>query len=207
MSALQNRREREIVEMRQLIVDAAIKLFIEEGYEKVSIRSIAQRIQYAPGTIYLYFKDRDALFFAMHEWAFKKLMVVFETNLRGINNPIEKLRAMSATYVNFSFKNPELYDLMFILQEPMCAEENAENWACGLAVFKILQDIIDKSFEQNLLKGDSAPMISFMFWSSLHGMVSLHLRNRLRMYDGLDLESLIQHTSETLLNQFLIVSE
>ncbi len=203
MSALQIRREREIVEMRQLIVDAAIKLFMDEGYEKVSIRSIAQRIQYAPGTIYLYFKDRDALFFAMHEWAFTKLMVAFENNLRGIKDPIEKLRAMSVTYVNFAFKNPELYDLMFILQEPMCADENAENWECGLRVFKMLQDIIDENFEKKRLKGESAPMISFMFWSSLHGMVSLHLRKRLRMYDGLDLESLIQLTSETLLNQFL----
>ncbi len=203
MSALQNRREREIVEMRQLIVDAAIKLFIEEGYDKVSIRSIAQRIQYAPGTIYLYYKDRDDLFFAMHEWAFTKLMKVFETNLQGIKNPIEKLRAMSASYINFAFKNPELYDLMFILNEPMCADENAENWECGLRVYRILQEIIDESLNQKLLKGESAPMISFMFWSSLHGMVSLHLRNRLRMYNGLDLESLINMTAETILSQFL----
>ena len=203
MSALQNRREREIVEMRQLIVDAAIKLFMDEGYEKVSIRSIAQRIQYAPGTIYLYYKDRDDLFFAMHEWAFTKLMKVFETNFQGIKNPIEKLRAMSASYINFAFKNPELYDLMFILNEQMCAEENAKNWECGLRVYKILQDIIEESLEQQLLKGESAPMISFMFWSSLHGMVSLHLRNRLRMYDGLDLESLINMTAETILTQFV----
>ncbi len=204
MSALQNRREREIVEMRQLIVDAAIKLFMDEGYEKVSIRSIAQRIEYAPGTIYLYFKDRDALFFAMHEWAFTKLMNVFEANLKGIKNPIEKLRAMSGSYINFAFKNPELYDLMFILKEPMCADENAENWECGLRVYRILQEIIDESLEQQLLKGESAPMISFMFWSSLHGMVSLHLRNRLRMYDGLDLENLINLTAETILAQFVI---
>ena len=50
------RKERERQEMRQRILDAAQQVFVEEGYEKASIRNIAERIEYSPATIYLYFK-------------------------------------------------------------------------------------------------------------------------------------------------------
>ena len=198
-----SRRDREKVEMRQLIVDTAIKICIEEGYEKLSLRGIALRIEYAPGTIYLYFKDKDELFHAMHEWAFKKLLVEFDEKLSGIKNPIERLRGISETYINFAFTNPVLYDIMFILNEPMCADANLEDWPCGQSAYKFLSETIEQALEQNLLKSENAQTLAFMFWSSTHGMISLFLRNRMRMYEGLDLRKMISYTAEMILTQFL----
>jgi AcrR family transcriptional regulator len=204
MAATNNRREREKIEMRQLIVDSAIEMYIKEGYDKLTLRSIAQRIEYAPGTIYLYFKDKHELFHAMHEWAFKKLLMEWDEKLSGIKNPIDRLRGISETYINFAFSNPELYDLMFILREPMCAEANIEEWPCGMSVFQFLVDTIEEALEKNLLKSENAQTLAFMFWSSTHGMLSLHLRNRLRMYDGMDLKKMIAYTEEMILSQFLV---
>jgi AcrR family transcriptional regulator len=204
MAATNNRREREKIEMRQLIVDSAIEMYIKEGYDKLTLRSIAQRIEYAPGTIYLYFKDKHELFHAMHEWAFKKLLMEWDEKLSGIKNPIERLRGLSEIYINFAFSNPELYDLMFILNEPMCAEANIEEWPCGLSAFQFLVDTIEEALEKNLLKSENAQTLAFMFWSSTHGMLSLHLRNRLRMYDGMDLKKMIAYTEEMILSQFLV---
>ena len=68
------RKEREREDMRRLILNAARELFLEQGYEKTSIRNIADVIEYSPATIYLYYKDKNELFFALHEEAFLKLM-------------------------------------------------------------------------------------------------------------------------------------
>lgn len=59
------RKEREKEEMRRLILDAALRLFREHGYDGVSIRNIAEAIEYSPGTIYLYYKDKSEIFFAL----------------------------------------------------------------------------------------------------------------------------------------------
>jgi AcrR family transcriptional regulator len=196
------RREREKVEMRQLIVDAAIKMYLEEGYEKLTLRSIAQRIEYSVGTIYLYFKDKDELFHAMHEWAFDRLYKEFDA-LRSIENPLERLENISRVYIKFAFDNPELYDLMFILHEPMCAHQNMDEWPCGQKTYLALRETVEECFEKGFLKGENADVMSFMFWSSIHGMLALNMRNRLRMYEGMDLKFLISHTTELIFKQFL----
>jgi AcrR family transcriptional regulator len=197
------RREREKGEMRQLIVDTAIKMYLEEGYEKLSLRGIAQRIEYVPTAIYRYFKDKHELYHAMHEWAFKQMLLEFDEKLSSIKNPIDRLRGLSNIYINFAFKNPELYDLMFILNEPMCAEANMDDWPCGQSAYKFLVDTVQEALEMNLLQSENAETLAFMFWSSTHGMISLYLRNRLRMYAGEDLHKLIAYTEDMILKQFL----
>lgn len=68
------RKQREKEEMRALILDAARKIFLEKGYEHTSIRNIAEKIEYSPGTIYLYFKEKDEIFHALHEEGFRRLL-------------------------------------------------------------------------------------------------------------------------------------
>jgi AcrR family transcriptional regulator len=196
------RRMQEKIEMRQLIIDAAVKMYIEEGYEKLTLRGIAQRIDYSSTTIYLYFKDKHELFHAMHEWAFKQLLIEFD-NLSGIKNPVERLKGISSVFIEFAFKNPELYDLMFILNEPMCAEANMEDWKCGQSAYQFLVDTLTECLEQNLIVSDNVQALAFMFWSSTHGMISLYLRHRLRIYDGMDIKPFIFYVEEMVLKQFI----
>ncbi len=198
----QTRRAREKVEMRQLIIDTAIKMYLEDGFEKLTLRGITSRIEYSVGTIYLYFKDKDELFHAMHEWAFEKLLAEFES-LSVIENPLERLKGISNIYIAFAFKNPELYDLMFIKNEPMCAHANLEDWLCGKRTFDFFNETVHQCLEKGLIKGESAEIMSFMFWSSTHGMIALHLRSRLRMYEEFNVEQLILQTESLILSQFL----
>ena len=195
------RREREKVEMRQLIVDAAIEMYLKEGYDKLTLRSIAQRIEYAPGTIYLYFKDKSELFHAMHEWAFEQLYKKF-TAVGAVENPLERLRLISYVYVEFAFDNPELYDLMFILNEPMCADANIDEWKCGQQVFGFLHSTVAQCLELGVISGGNADVLSFAFWSSAHGMISLNLRNRLKMYN-VDKRQLIHAAMAAMFQSFV----
>lgn len=107
------RKEREKTEMRELITAAAMKMFLEDGYAKTSIRGIADAIEYSPGTIYLYFKDKDELLYEVQADAYGRLLEVFQKEATS-TDPLQKLHQLGRAYINFGLKNPELYDLMFI---------------------------------------------------------------------------------------------
>ena len=121
------RKERDRVEMRQRIIDAAIEMFLKEGYEKTSIRNIAEKIEYSPATIYLYYKDKDELLYDVQAQAFEKLDQAFREKVDA-KDPLKRLEQIMKTYVCFGKKNPELYDLMFIIRAPMNVVEEKEMW-------------------------------------------------------------------------------
>jgi AcrR family transcriptional regulator len=109
-----NRKERQKEELRAKILQAAKVLFIEKGFEETSIRNIAEKIEYSPTTIYLYFKDKDDIFHAVHQEGFKLLLNQYFKPLSHVKAPFERLKAISLAYITFAVENPELYHLMFI---------------------------------------------------------------------------------------------
>jgi AcrR family transcriptional regulator len=94
------RKEREKTEMRQRIIDASIEMFLQEGYEKTSIRNIAEKIEYSPATIYLYYKDKDELLYDVQGQAFEKLYQAFKANAKS-KDPMKRLEQIMLTYVRF----------------------------------------------------------------------------------------------------------
>src|SRR6185503_8770969 len=112
------RKEKQKLEIRKRILEASMKLFVEEGFSNVSIRRIADIIEYSPTTIYLYFKDKDEIFYNLHEMGFQKLQEM-NKNLDDIHNPLLRLHKMGENYIQFGIENREFYDLMFIQPEPM----------------------------------------------------------------------------------------
>src|SRR5438045_3623781 len=68
--AIRHRQEQEKQELRQTILMAAGVLFLEQGYERFSLRKVAERIGYSPTTIYLYFRDKDDLLFTVVDEGF-----------------------------------------------------------------------------------------------------------------------------------------
>src|SRR5438034_1731042 len=102
---------------QKMILEASMKLFVEQGFENVTIRKIADIIEYSPTTVYLYFKDKDEIFYHLHEQGFAKLTEINQT-LLGIDNPLTRLYKMGENYLQFGLKNPEYYDIMFIQHGP-----------------------------------------------------------------------------------------
>lgn len=176
------RKEREKLELRERILDAAVQMFAEEGYESTSIRGIAKRIEYSPATIYLYFKDKNELLFAIHEVGFDLLLQEMRKVLT-IENPLERLREIAYTYIQFSIDHPEHYNLMFILMSPMEVIEQHEPWHEGKNAFSFLQSVIEECMEQGLIKKGDAKEWAFFNWAFVHGLVSLHLRCRMMVME------------------------
>jgi len=177
------RKEREREEMRRKILDAARKLFLEQGFEKTSIRNIADAIEYSPATIYLYYKDKNELLFALHEEAFLKMMEEL-SKVVSVQDPFERLVEMGYQYIKYAIENPELYDLMFVMTAPMetlaCRDEI---WEDGMKSFCLLQTVVEQCIAGGYFRKDlNIETASLTIWSYMHGLVTLYLKNRMNMF-------------------------
>jgi AcrR family transcriptional regulator len=112
---VKERQEREREAVSRAILDAARELFVAHGYEEVSIRKIADRIEYSPAAIYGYFPSKDDIFFALAEEGFRLLFSFGrEIDVSAPANPADALRQMFWRYYEFSKQHPEYFALMFL---------------------------------------------------------------------------------------------
>src|SRR5262245_36182679 len=118
------RREREKSETREKILDAARELFITEGYDGVSMRKVAEKIEYSPTAIYGHFADKEDLFLQLCHEDFHKLAESF-VQLTRITDPVQRLRQLGRAYVEFGVKNPNHYRMMFMTSHP-CLIDSVE---------------------------------------------------------------------------------
>src|SRR5512141_3120020 len=109
---VKERQEREREAVRTRILDAARELFTAEGYQNVSIRKVAEKIEYSPAALYSYFPSKDDLFFALAEQGFRELHE-FLRRPRP-EEPLEAVRDGFMNYYKFSRTHPEYFDLMFV---------------------------------------------------------------------------------------------
>jgi AcrR family transcriptional regulator len=173
------RKEKQKQEIRQLILDASMKLFVEEGFSHVSVRKIAEQIQYSPTTLYLYFKDKNEILFHCCESGFEK-MLEQNKSLALIGNPLERLHQMGVNYLNFGLSNPEYYDLMFIQDAPMARiNELGEGWSSGDQALEFLKIIIKEAMDKDLLIPAKVESVALAVWGMVHGLVSLATKQRL----------------------------
>jgi AcrR family transcriptional regulator len=108
------RQERERLRTRQAILDAARDLFVTEGYRNVSMRKVAERIEYSAAAIYSYFPSKDDIFFALAEEGFRLLAERVLATVQHIPDPLDRLRAGLQAFYAFSRTNPEYFELMFV---------------------------------------------------------------------------------------------
>jgi AcrR family transcriptional regulator len=175
---ISERRIKEKADMKQAVLDAALSLFIEEGYESVSIRKIAVRIEYSPSTIYLYFKDKDEILFELHNLGFESLYR-HQLEVQSIADPMERMMAHGRAYLKFAMEHQEYYDIMFIVRSPSKFIEKYKHWECGDRAFELLIKNVQECIDAGYFKGQNAEPVAFLLWSIVHGMASLIIRKRL----------------------------
>lgn len=168
--------------MRRAILEAAKEIFLEKGFYSASIRNIAEKIEYSPGTIYLYFKDKNDIFHALHEEGFTKLLGMMQP-LQHVANPVERLIAMGKIYMEFAYNNKDLYDLMFIMEAPIHAEIDRDRWEMGDKTLNYLKEVLYDCQQMGYFPDKDLDYLSFMIWSSLHGMCALYCRKRCHAYE------------------------
>jgi AcrR family transcriptional regulator len=173
------RKERHREELKKDILIAARELFLKNGFEAISIRNIAERIEYSPATIYLYYKDKNEIIHALHQEGFKLLIQHFEP-LNTIPSAFERLKAMGKAYIQFALKHPDVYQLIFSMTEPL--EHLAEcemEWDEGDASFQLLMKTVQGCQEEGYFKGVEPVGMSFVIWSTMHGLCTLRTSGHL----------------------------
>src|SRR3954467_1704141 len=108
-----DRRERERLETRGRIMDAARDLFAREGYDAVSMRRIAEAIEYSPTAIYVHFRDKQDLMVQLCQSDFVALAIGV-AELQKIADPVDRIRRMGHAYIRFGVEHPNHYRLMFM---------------------------------------------------------------------------------------------
>ena len=167
------RKARQKSSLRTEILDHARRIFAEEGYDQLSMRRLAERIEYSPTTIYLYFKDKDALFQAICDETFARLVQRLEKQKqRHPGDPLGALKAGLREYIDFGLKHPEHYIVTF-MKRPAAAAEVQFDGSAGERAFGVLRQAVQDCIDANLLRPIHTDLASQVLWVGIHGLVSL----------------------------------
>jgi AcrR family transcriptional regulator len=194
------RKAREKQELKQQILDAARELFVRDGYENVSMRRIAEKIEYSPATIYTYFKDKDEILDCLCEETFLKLhLEKLAAVHRMKGDALETLKKGMETYIRFGLDHPEHYIVTFILKAPPYEKprrRETRKAKTGQQCFDDMRNLVRRSMEEGKIRNADLEETSQALWAGIHGLTALLITQP--GFPFVDRERLIRRTIEVL---------
>lgn len=197
----QERRAREKYELRQEILAAARDLFISEGFENLSMRRIAEKIEYSPTTIYLYFQDKADLLDCVCEETLEKLEIRLAAFRNSMPDPVERLKAGLRAYVEFGLEYPNDYRVAFLMEFKRPVAEPDRCVRCheqGQKTFDHLRSAVTACIQAGAFGPHDVEATSQTLWAAAHGLTSLLILHP--SFPWLDRFTLIEHLLDTLVD-------
>jgi AcrR family transcriptional regulator len=172
----QERRERERHELRTKILDAARELFVSEGYDAVTMRKIAEKIEYSATAIYQHFADKDALVEELCRHDFGEFAAHF-ARAAAEEDPIRRLRASGRAYFDFAVEYPQHYRFMFLAARPQVAPQEGERQDPAQNAYVFLLATVNEAIEKGLFRPEfcDAELASQTIWAAVHGVAALEI--------------------------------
>lgn len=176
-----DRIERERQAKRTLILEAARELFVERGYEAVTLREIAQRIEHSTTAVYVHFKDKRDLMEQMVREDVAKFSAALAS---GANEgpAIERLGRLGEKYVEFALTLPRHYQLLFLTRPPQDAasvkdEAMNDEGVIGVDGYGLLVQTVREALAEGAFRPElTDPLaIAQAIWAAVHGLVSLYI--------------------------------
>ncbi|HEY2432690.1 MAG TPA: TetR/AcrR family transcriptional regulator [Vicinamibacterales bacterium] len=196
---VKERQEREREAVSRSILDAARELFVTHGYQEVSIRKIADRIEYSPAAIYSYFPSKDDIFFALAEEGFRLLFsYAHDVNTTAADDPADTLRQMFWRYYQFSKDHPEYFALMFLDRSVPKIRDNWERFGFIGQLKDDTRARIGQAMAAGAVPdGTSAHAVFRLLLTAAHGVAALRLCDRLA--PGEDADALARATIDAVI--------
>ncbi len=166
-------------ELRQMALDAARAIVKSEGVQGLTTRAVARRMGYTVGTLYLIFHNLDDLIFAVNAQTVADMRAGMEKATAGLQDPADRLKAISSSYLAFALQHPNLWRLAFEHQssgaEPIPESITRET-------DQVLEQVLD-GLRRLLptLDEDALPTLAAAFWSGIHGVCHLTLTDTLKI--------------------------
>jgi AcrR family transcriptional regulator len=179
-------REREAIQ--RAILDAARDLFVRDGYQNVSIRKIAERIEYSPAAIYGYFPSKDDIFFALAEEGFR-LLYGDRDNYTALDGrpPLERIRAIFWRLYEYSREHPQYFALMFVDRSVPRISREYERFAFAREVKDHLVAQVRECINAGVFSADLQPEVAFrLLTMGILGTAVMRLSERLAPSENAD---------------------
>ncbi|GGH21571.1 TetR/AcrR family transcriptional regulator [Dyadobacter endophyticus] len=192
--SIAKRKEQEKIEMHKRILDSARKIFLEKGYEQTSIRNIASEINYSPGSIYFYFKDKNEIFHELHKEGFRLFLSQMKA-LDIIEDPYERYKALGLVFIRFAQNHTDYYNLMFLVSET--GKSEGEGFQIAQDSIEHLSGVIKQCQDKGRFQGLNNKYLTLMTLSLVHGICSLYCKDRMSGFFEKSSEELMLHGYET----------
>jgi AcrR family transcriptional regulator len=190
------RRESERRQLRDAILATASEQLIAHGYEKFSLREVAERTGYAPTTIYRCFRDKDDLLATVLGDAFARFARALRTAADGQLTGRESLMAQASAYIDFVVANPMLYRAMFLDRSDIGLHDNVGRLTDDPA-FSVLVEGISLLQKEGKLGSHTVLEGALSLWATVHGFAALLVATPI--LNNADVKSLACRASDTLI--------
>ena len=172
---VKERKARQKKFLRKEILDAASELFVRDGYENVSMRRIADKIEYSPTTIYLYFKDKSELLEQVCKETFGRLVQRLSKIMEQPGDPVERLRRGLLTYIQFGLENPHHYraTFMMLLPEGFDDKKLHQEDSPGMQAYAFLTRGLADCVKAGKMTALNVELAAQTLWAGVHGITSL----------------------------------
>ena len=170
-------------ETRINILDASLKIVKEEGWQALSMRKIADKIEYTAPIIYEYFSNKEAILLELT----RKGFLILSKNLQEAKSrhrlPAKQLEAMWFAYWNFAFVNKHFYQLMFGVNIAFCYKKDSLlEYKKG--VIALFESLLISALDHNENLSADAALKRSTLWCILHGLVSINMTSRIIKEEG-----------------------
>ncbi len=161
---------------RREILDSAREIFINDGYDGFSMRKLAEKIDYSPTTIYLYFRNKDDLLFAICEEFFAHFLAELN-RIRSVSpDPVETLHQAFFYFINFGLKNPDQYKLIFFTKSVYgTREELFEKESMARNTYFVFKEIVQDCISAGKLREIEVDVIVDTLTVVSHGVVAKNI--------------------------------
>jgi AcrR family transcriptional regulator len=173
-------------EIRRVILEAALELFVEQGYDHVSIRTLATNVGYSPAAIYRYFPSKDDIFFALAEEGLRLLNAGDPANTPSAD-PLADIRATAQRFYDFSKEQPQLFALIFLdMRVPRIGAEYGRFEFMG-PIWQQLEARVVRCIEAGLLPRTLEPFVALRILSApIFGLAAQEISGRLEADENVD---------------------
>lgn len=179
---VQERREREKEQRRNDILDAAEKVFFSKGFNNTTMDEVAERVELSKGTLYLYFKNKEDLYFAIAQRSMSVLQSMFEDAVAKHGKGIEKVRAIGRAYHKFSQDYKNYFDMMMhfeAVQNNLNLDSRVldEMHLKGQSVMQVLVEAIQSGIDDGSIRSNLDPLkTAFLLNGVSSGIIHLIAR-------------------------------
>ncbi|HEV8445595.1 MAG TPA: TetR/AcrR family transcriptional regulator [Gemmatimonadaceae bacterium] len=172
---VKERRQRERTQVREKILDAALEVFAKDGAQGVTMRALAEAIEYSPPVIYAHFRDKEAI---IQELCYRQLRSLAQQFANfGALDPVERLRRIGYVYSDFAVDHPSHFRFLFLTPHAFIADgEEVAKDDPERNAYAFLKQTVKDGLAAGVFRPEykDAEEVAQICWGSAHGFMALH---------------------------------